>query len=103
MIEVETVKVSKYKNKPIRLYYRIRSDTGRDYLGASPNWSYGSIRLDLTEFYSATFKASFKLSWKEDKAVFTHHVNGELEVCDEIVELANRITTEHYLLEAGIA
>ena len=97
-MEVETVRISQYKNKPIRLYYRVRCMTGRSYIGATSNWTYGSIRFDLTEFYSATYKANFKLSLKEDKVVFTHPANGELEVCDEIVELANRITTEHYLL-----
>lgn len=101
MIELEITKISRYKGKPISMYYKIRAKEGTrgNYVDESYEWQHGSIRLDLTSMYSAALRTRFTLKLNVDgRYEFERGVYGTYQVLDELIEAANRVTTEYYLL-----
>ena len=100
-VELEILKVSKYKGRLVTMYFRIHScSTTQPHTHIPYEWIHGSIRLDMTRMFSATFQRWFDLTYNEADHLYQFYYQGkQYDVVDEIIHAASRINTEHFLLD----
>lgn len=99
-LQIEVTKVSKHKGKPVTMFFRIRRDEdAREHPHIPKSWIHGAIRLDMTKIFSASFQKWHKLRYDESEQQYTFkHLGGEFSVTGEVIAQADKINTEHFLL-----
>ena len=100
-IELKVLKVTRYKGKLISLHYKIRSDSVSSVNYDIPyTWAKGSIRLDMTKIFSATFQKTYRLRYDEETHayIFMTYKKEKCCVIEDIVRLVEKVNTDYYLL-----
>src|ERR1035437_2511513 len=98
-VELEVLKINRYKGKPISMSFRIRCTiASARYLNISPTWTEGIIRLDMTRIFSAVFQEWHKLSYDEEEKLYKFNrskVDKNYSVVEELAAAVDKFNTEH--------
>jgi hypothetical protein len=101
-MDIEILKISKYKGRLVTMYYRIRrKQDAPEHNTISHEWMHGSIRLDMTRIFSAVFQKWYDLRYDASSHEYRFDVTEQDKnyvVVDEVVQEVERINTEYLLL-----